>query len=144
MSNIKRIFGQNLRRLRDKSGADQGEFAAKLGFKQSYLSGLEKGRIGFTSKSVNTICEKIGCTPAELFYVAPENHQEVVPIIDDRPSLEECAAVMLAFERAKPADRQKVFSLLGLSRQQDASSLVRRAFESLRLGESLKQKQDKK
>jgi transcriptional regulator with XRE-family HTH domain len=41
---MRRLVGQNVRRIRHKRGLTQEQFAEISGFSQQYLSGLEKGK----------------------------------------------------------------------------------------------------
>jgi transcriptional regulator with XRE-family HTH domain len=41
---MRRLVGQNVRRIREKKGLTQEQFAEISGFSQQYISGLEQGR----------------------------------------------------------------------------------------------------
>jgi transcriptional regulator with XRE-family HTH domain len=41
---MRRLVGRNVRRLREKKGLTQEQFAEISGFSQQYLSSLERGR----------------------------------------------------------------------------------------------------
>lgn len=72
---LRQVFGSNIRRLREKRGLSQSEFARELGIAQTQLSSVENGRTGFTSDTINRYSEALECSPVELFYVeqvAPE------------------------------------------------------------------------
>lgn len=40
---MRKLVGRNVRRLREKAGLTQEQFAERSGFSQQYLSGLERG-----------------------------------------------------------------------------------------------------
>ena len=40
---MRKLVGQNLRRIREKKGLTQEQFAEISGFSQQYLSGIERG-----------------------------------------------------------------------------------------------------
>jgi transcriptional regulator with XRE-family HTH domain len=40
---MRRLVGENVRRIREKKGLTQEQFAEISGFSQQYLSGLERG-----------------------------------------------------------------------------------------------------
>jgi len=46
---LQKLFGQNVRRLREAQGMTQEEFARKAGINRSYLGGVERGQ--------RTICD---------------------------------------------------------------------------------------
>lgn len=66
VSDIKKTFGFNVRRLREQAKLNQKDFAQRIGAKQSYVSQLESGLKGFTSDSLTEISGILGCQPFEL------------------------------------------------------------------------------
>lgn len=66
MSDLKAVFGSNVKRLREKGGFSQKDFAAKLEMSPSYLSQIEAGLKGFSHESLTDISVTLGCEPAEL------------------------------------------------------------------------------
>lgn len=68
---VRRLIGENVRRLRTNAGLSQEAFAAKVGVEQSYLSGLEAGRRNPTAITLWHIAIALRVKPGVLFESAP-------------------------------------------------------------------------
>jgi len=64
---VRRLIGENVRRLRTNAGLSQEAFAAKIGVEQSYLSGLEAGRRNPTAITLWHIAIALRVKPGVLF-----------------------------------------------------------------------------
>lgn len=67
---MRKLVGANVRRLRQKKGLTQEEFAEKSGFSQQYVSGLETGQRNPTIVSLYMLAEALDTTPVVL--ITPE------------------------------------------------------------------------
>lgn len=63
---LQRIFGENLRRVREERGLSQEEFADLLGFHRTYVGGIERGERNLSLKSVERIAALAKVEPVEL------------------------------------------------------------------------------
>ena len=63
---MRKVVGANVRRLRQKKGLTQEQFAEISGFSQQYISGLEKGHRNPTVVSLHELATALGIAPAEL------------------------------------------------------------------------------
>ncbi|HXX79920.1 MAG TPA: helix-turn-helix transcriptional regulator [Thermodesulfovibrionales bacterium] len=63
----KTIVGDNMRRLREKSGLTQEELALKSGLSQGYINQLESGKRRYTQKSLELIAGALSVPVIELF-----------------------------------------------------------------------------
>ena len=63
---MRRLVGENVRRLRLDRGVTQEELAVKSGFGQNYISDLERGRRNPTVVTLWEIAEALGVTPVDL------------------------------------------------------------------------------
>lgn len=63
---MRRVVGENVRRLRLAAGLSQEELAERSGFSQQYLSDLERGRRNPTVVSVFELAQALETTPALL------------------------------------------------------------------------------
>jgi len=66
---MRKLVGQNVRRIRQQQGLTQEELSEKSGFTQQYLSGLESGRRNPTIVSIYQIATALGVNHVAL--VAP-------------------------------------------------------------------------
>lgn len=65
--NIKCIFGNNVRRLREQKGWSQDKLSEVSGLHRTYISGIERGIRNPTIIIVFEISQALGAHPAELF-----------------------------------------------------------------------------
>jgi transcriptional regulator with XRE-family HTH domain len=63
---MRRLVGQNVRRIRLKRGLTQEQFAEISGFSQQYLSGLEKGKRNPTVVTVFELASALGVSHIDL------------------------------------------------------------------------------
>ncbi len=63
---MRRIVGKNLERLRRDKGLTQEELAARSGFSQQYLSGLERGQRNPTVVTLYELSQALGVSHVEL------------------------------------------------------------------------------
>lgn len=63
---MRRLVGQNVRRVRLKRGLTQEQFAEISGFSQQYISGLEQGRRNPTVVTVYELATALGVKHLEL------------------------------------------------------------------------------
>jgi transcriptional regulator with XRE-family HTH domain len=71
---MRRLVGQNVRRLRHKRGLTQEAFADVSGFSQQYISGLEQGRRNPTVVTLYELATVLGVTPADLVKPSGRGH----------------------------------------------------------------------
>lgn len=60
------LVGQNVARLRRRAGMTQEALAAKCGFSQQYISGLEQGKRNPTVVTLFEISQALGVSHVEL------------------------------------------------------------------------------
>ena len=63
---MRRLVGQNLRRIRQRKRLTQEQFAEVSGFSQQYLSGLESGHRNPTIVTVYEIAVALGVSHLDL------------------------------------------------------------------------------
>ena len=63
---MRKLIGQNVRRLRIAQDLTQEQFAERLGFSQQYISDLERGRRNPTVVSLYELAQALKTTPADL------------------------------------------------------------------------------
>jgi transcriptional regulator with XRE-family HTH domain len=63
---MRRLVGQNVRRIRRKKGLTQERFAELSGFSQQYISGLEQGKRNPTVVTVYELAVALGVGYLEL------------------------------------------------------------------------------
>jgi transcriptional regulator with XRE-family HTH domain len=63
---MRRLVGQNVRRIRHKKGLTQEQFAEISGLSQQYISGLEQGRRNPTVVTLYELATALGVIPADL------------------------------------------------------------------------------
>ncbi|MCB2107349.1 MAG: helix-turn-helix transcriptional regulator [Rhodobacteraceae bacterium] len=66
---MRRVVGQNVKRIRLKSGRTQEELAEFSGFSQQYISGLESGLRNPTVVTVYEIAKALGVDHLDLLRV---------------------------------------------------------------------------
>jgi transcriptional regulator with XRE-family HTH domain len=70
---MRRLVGQNLRRIRLKKGLTQEQFADISGFSQQYLSGLEGGQRNPTVVTVYELALALGVSHLDLLRPAKKS-----------------------------------------------------------------------
>jgi len=63
---MRRLVGENVRRIRQDRGLTQEQFADLSGFSQQYLSGLERGRRNPTVVTLFELATALKARPVEL------------------------------------------------------------------------------
>lgn len=63
---MRRLVGENVRRLRRAKGLTQEQLAVRAGFTQQYLSELENGKQNPTAVTLYELAQQLDSTPAEL------------------------------------------------------------------------------
>jgi transcriptional regulator with XRE-family HTH domain len=63
---MRKLVGQNVRRIRQKKGLTQEQFADVSGFSQQYISSLEKGRRNPTIITLYELAVSLGVSHVDL------------------------------------------------------------------------------
>ena len=63
---MRKLVGRNVRRIRQRKGLTQEQFAEISGFSQQYISGLEKGRRNPTVVTVYELASALGVSHVDL------------------------------------------------------------------------------
>ena len=63
---MRKLVGQNVRRIRDKKGLTQEQFADLSGFSQQYISDLERGKRNPTVITVYELATALGVSHLDL------------------------------------------------------------------------------
>jgi transcriptional regulator with XRE-family HTH domain len=63
---MRRLVGENVRRIRQNRGLTQEQFSDLSGFSQQYLSDLERGRRNPTVVTLFELANALKATPVEL------------------------------------------------------------------------------
>ena len=63
---MRKLVGRNVRRIRQRKGLTQEEFAVISGFSQQYISSLERGRRNPTVVTLYEIAMALGVSHVEL------------------------------------------------------------------------------
>lgn len=65
--NVKKLFGRNLRRLRNETDLSQEAFSEKVGLQPQTISNFEIGRHFISAESLELLCQYLKVTPLEFF-----------------------------------------------------------------------------
>ncbi len=65
--NLRKVFGQNIRRLREKQNLTQSDLALKANINRSYLGGVERGQRNICIENIVKIAEALGVSADILF-----------------------------------------------------------------------------
>lgn len=117
----KKIYGQNLRRLRLARGMSQEELAKALGYtNRSSINKIEIGRSSIPSDKIARTAEVLGVSPLELFREEP---QETLPEGTFRGGVDVTAKtdkISPVFEKLSQNSQEKLLEYaLFLLQQQD-------------------------
>ena len=63
---MRKLVGENIRRIRQKKGLTQEQFADLAGFSQQYISGLEQGRRNPTVITLYELAVALGVSHIDL------------------------------------------------------------------------------
>lgn len=80
MSDIRLLFGKNIRRIRDLLNLDQAQFGEKIGKSRSYVSQMEAGLTGFSPDSLQSLSDKLH-VPFEEFLKEGEQSEKSLPLM---------------------------------------------------------------
>ncbi len=72
---MRRLVGQNVRRIREQKGLTQEQFAEISGFSQQYISGLEQGRRNPTVITLYELAAALGASHVDLIRPAKERRR---------------------------------------------------------------------
>jgi transcriptional regulator with XRE-family HTH domain len=64
---LQKLFGRNVRQLREAQGLTQEEFARKAGINRSYLGGVERGQRTICMDNIAKIANALAVSPDALF-----------------------------------------------------------------------------
>lgn len=70
---MRRLVGKNFARLRHERGLTQEEVAARSGFSQQYISGLESGRRNPTIVTLFELAQALNVSHVDLVLVSAED-----------------------------------------------------------------------
>ena len=68
---LQKLFGRNVRQLREAQSLTQDEFSRKAGINRSYLGGVERGQRTICMDNIAKIASALGVTPDILFKSEP-------------------------------------------------------------------------
>ena len=101
----KRIFGQNLRKLRIAKGITQDELATKLGYtSRSTINKIESGRSDMPRSKVEQASKILGVSPLELFRNAPIEDDEIIDVEVDKMLVE----ITKNYDKLNDANRMRL------------------------------------
>jgi transcriptional regulator with XRE-family HTH domain len=72
---MRRLVGRNVKRLREKKGLTQEQFAEISGFSQQYISSLERGRRNPTIITLYELSVALGANHVDLIRPRRGRHQ---------------------------------------------------------------------
>lgn len=74
--NIKKQLGVKIKKLRQKKGYSQEQFAEAIGIATRTLCGIETGKNFLTADTLERIITTLDITPEELFAISPNRPAE--------------------------------------------------------------------
>jgi transcriptional regulator with XRE-family HTH domain len=63
---IRKVFGQNMRRIRLAAGFSQAAVATSMGVDRAHISSMERGQQNVTLLTLWQVSEALDCRPAEF------------------------------------------------------------------------------
>lgn len=66
MMKLSVLLGQNIRKVRKKSGLSQEKLALMCGLDRSYMGRIERGEVNITVQKLYEIAESLDCSGKEL------------------------------------------------------------------------------
>lgn len=66
MADVKKSFGENLRRVRKAKGFSQEQLAHASGLDRSYVGKIERGQVNLTIEKINVLAKTLSCSLKEL------------------------------------------------------------------------------
>lgn len=105
----KKIFGENLRRIRISRGITQEELASKLGYtNRSSINKIEVGRSDMPRSKIEEAAKVLNVSPLELFKNEPlEENTVLEEIVDDR-----LKALEINYEKLNEANKMRLATYL--------------------------------
>ena len=79
---IREVFAQNLRTLRQAKGLSQEELAHEAGIDRTYISALERNMYNASIDVVDRLAQVLGVEAAELLKRSPSDTEESKPYFD--------------------------------------------------------------
>lgn len=73
---MRTLVGENVKRLRQRQGVTQGQFAERSGFSQQYLSDLKRGKRNPTIVSPYEIAQALGVSHMNLVQPPTRKHSK--------------------------------------------------------------------
>jgi len=70
VANPKKLFGDNVRKLRQEAGLSQEDLADRAGLHRTYVSSVERGNRNVSLLNIFAISKALGCDARDL--LAPE------------------------------------------------------------------------
>jgi transcriptional regulator with XRE-family HTH domain len=68
---IRKVFGQNMRRIRLAAGLSQAAVAASMGVDRAHVSSMERGQQNVTLLTMWQVSQGLKCRPAEFLDEKP-------------------------------------------------------------------------
>ena len=100
----KKIFGQNLRRIRISKNMTQDELAKKLGYtNRSSINKIEVGRSDMPRSKIELAAKVLGVSPLELFKNSPIDDEVIDTIVDDQLTI-----ITEKFEKLNESNRMRL------------------------------------
>lgn len=100
----KKIFGQNLRKIRISKRMSQDELARKLGYvSRSSINKIEVGRSDMPRSKIELAAKILGVSPLDLFKNAPIEDEIIDTIIDDQITI-----LAESYEKLNDANRMRL------------------------------------
>lgn len=100
----KKIFGQNLRRIRVSKNMTQDELAKKLGYtNRSSINKIEVGRSDMPRSKIELAAKILGVSPLELFKNSPIDDEVIDTIVDDQLTI-----ITEKFEKLNESNRMRL------------------------------------
>lgn len=105
----KKIFGENLRRIRISRGITQEELASKLGYtNRSSINKIEVGRSDMPRSKIEEAAKVLNVSPLELFKNEPLEENTVLEEIVD----EQLKALEISYEKLNEANKVRLATYL--------------------------------
>lgn len=64
---VRRVFGENVRKLREAAGLSQDAFADLVGVHRTYMSGIERGKRAPSIVVAHRLAQALNVNPGALF-----------------------------------------------------------------------------
>jgi transcriptional regulator with XRE-family HTH domain len=120
VQDLQRSIGDRIRRLRQKNGWSQEEFAALCGLHRTYMGHVERGEKNLSLSTMMRIADGLGIVPTELFKPMPKRTKDFGGIQGRRKESFGPAAIMhliKGFQSERQALAKTVDSLIEVERK---------------------------